>query len=282
LALSSIGMGGFLAYFYDIFSWMIFLLACSTTVFLQILSNLANDYGDYSNGADNENRKGPDRAVQKGLISPQKMKGAIAVFVLLSLVSGISLLAVSVLSMKEYLMLFGLGILCIVAAIRYTAGKNPYGYAGLGDISVFLFFGLVGVLGSFYLYSGELHLLLLLPALSCGAFSAAVLNINNMRDIESDAPAGKITIPVRLGAEKAKGYHFFLLFLGIFCAFLFVFFAYVSIIQYLFLLSLPFFIYNGMKVWKLRSYQLDPYLKQMALSTLLFVVLFGLGLVFAK
>lgn len=271
-------MGGFLAAASGLFNWNIFLLCVSTTIFLQILSNLANDYGDSVHGADSIDRKGPSRAVQSGAISPAQMKAAIIVFIVLCLVSGVSLLLISFgLNWNAILFFFGLGVLSILAAIAYTVGKKPYGYAGLGDVSVLIFFGLIGVMGSNYLFTKQLDWIHVLPALSCGFFSMGVLNINNIRDIESDKRAGKYSIPVRIGRESAIKYHWFLLVGGLTSASVFIVLTYQSLLQLLFLLSFPLFIVNGLSVQQKSSDQLDPYLKQLALSTLLFVVLFGLG-----
>ena len=278
LSLSCIGMGGFLAAAQNKFSGLIFFLCCSTTVFLQVLSNLANDYGDTVNGADHAQRQGPQRAVQSGAITPGQMKNAIVIFIALSLVSGVELLYSAFgFEMKSFLFFLALGLLSIVAAIAYTVGKKPYGYIGLGDLSVFIFFGLVGVMGSQYLFTKTFLPLQILPALSCGFFSIAVLNINNIRDIESDRQAGKFSIPVRIGREKAIQYHWVLLFGGILSALVFVMLNYQSPLQFLFLFSAPLLIINGKSVAKLPAEKLDPFLKQMALSTLLFVLLFGIG-----
>jgi 1,4-dihydroxy-2-naphthoate octaprenyltransferase len=279
LALSSILMGAFLAGSVGTFQWSIFLLCVSTTIFLQILSNLANDYGDSINGADHAGRKGPLRAVQSGAISAQQMKLAVILFVLLSLASGISLLLVSFgFDWGALLFFLALGILSIAAAIAYTVGRKPYGYAGLGDFSVLIFFGLVGVMGSFYLFNKSISWLELLPALSCGFFSIAVLNINNIRDIESDRTAGKFSIPVRIGREKAIGYHWFLLMSGVGASIVYMVLTYRSPLQFLFCIVIALFLRNGLAVSQKPSVELDPYLKQMALSTLLFVILFGVGL----
>ena len=278
LSLSCIGMGGFLAAAQNKFNGVIFFLCCTTTIFLQVLSNLANDYGDTVNGADHAERQGPQRAVQSGAISQGQMKNAIIIFIVLSLISGIELLYSAFgFELKSFLFFLALGLLCIVAAIAYTVGKKPYGYIGLGDLSVLIFFGLVGVMGSLYLFTKEFYPLQILPALSCGFFSIAVLNINNIRDIESDRQAGKFSIPVRIGREKAIQYHWILLIGGILCALVFVILNYKSPLQFLFLLSTPLLIINGKSVAKLPSEKLDPFLKQMALSTLLFVLLFGIG-----
>lgn len=279
LSLSCIGMGGFLASAAHQFNGLVFFLCCLTTIFLQILSNLANDYGDSVNGADHAGRKGPQRAVQSGAISLTQMKGAVILFCFLSLVSGLGLLWFSFGSDWNGIFTFlGLGLLSILAAIGYTVGKKPYGYMGLGDISVLAFFGLVGVMGSYYLFTKSISWNEFFPAMSCGLFSIAVLNINNIRDIESDRSAGKYSIPVRIGKEKASRYHWFLLLTGLGCAVAYTILNYQSPVQFLFLLSAPLFIKNGMSVSAKPSAELDPYLKQMALSTLLFVLLFGVGL----
>ncbi|HRJ31816.1 MAG TPA: 1,4-dihydroxy-2-naphthoate polyprenyltransferase [Cyclobacteriaceae bacterium] len=278
LALACIGMGGFLAASQGAFRIDIFILCALTTIFLQVLSNLANDYGDSIHGADHAGRKGPTRAVQTGAISPMQMRNALLVFVGLCLTSGISLLILSFgFNWNAFLFFFGLGLLSILAAVAYTVGRKPYGYMGLGDISVLIFFGLVGVLGSVYLFTQEVNPLQILPAMSCGFFSMGVLNINNIRDIESDRVAGKFSIPVRIGKQKATAYHWFLLMGGLLTALVYNLITFISSWQFLFLVTVPLFILNGRAVQQKAEHELDPYLKQMALSTLLFVILFGLG-----
>jgi 1,4-dihydroxy-2-naphthoate octaprenyltransferase len=276
-------MGGFLASSAGAFRWDIFLLCVLTTIFLQILSNLANDYGDSIHGADSADRKGPQRAVQSGAISAQQMKTAVIIFVVLCLVSGISLLLIAFgFDWSALLFFFALGIFSILAAIAYTVGKKPYGYSGLGDLSVLIFFGLVGVMGSYYLFTKNISWFQLLPALSCGLFSIAVLNVNNIRDIESDKKAGKFSIPVRIGRKNAIRYHWILLVSGIAAALTFTIITYQSPWQLIFIISIPLFIRNGMAVSRKPSHELDPYLKQMAISTLVFVLLFGTGLILAS
>lgn len=283
LALSCILMGSFLAVAAQVFRWDIFVLCITTTIFLQILSNLANDYGDTIHGADRADRVGPSRMVQSGAINPKQMKLAVIVFVGLCLASGLLLLRVAFgFDWQAFLFFLALGILCILAAVAYTVGRRPYGYMGLGDFSVLLFFGVVGVMGSYYLFAKQIVLVQLLPAFSCGFFSMGVLNINNIRDIESDRAAGKFSIPVRVGRKKAIAYHWFLILAGLVCAVAYMVLTFTSAWQLLFFISIPFFIYNGLAVSKKPSTQLDPYLKQMALSTLLFVVLFGLGLILSR
>ncbi len=280
LAIASIGMGGFLAAAYGSFKIEIFIFCILTTVLLQVLSNLANDYGDFINGADLTGRIGPQRAVQSGIISPEKMKNAVILFAVLSFISGVYLLYTSAAleTLNAFGLFLGLGILAIIASIKYTAGKNPYGYSGLGDISVLMFFGWTAVCGSFFLQVGTLYTELLLPATSCGLFATGVLNINNIRDIESDRAAGKKTIPMRLGKDRAVWYHIALLTIGILCSILYTIICYKSPWQFLFMISIPLFIVNIVKVKTLESKHLDPYLKQMAISTLIFVFSFGTGL----
>lgn len=282
LALACIGMAGFLAAAAGKFNPLLFALCCLTTVLLQILSNLANDYGDSINGADHIGRKGPQRAVQSGTITANQMRNAVILFALLSLVCGLFLLWTAFGTDWQALLLFlGLGLLSIAAAVGYTAGKKPYGYIGLGDISVLIFFGIVGVMGSYYLFTQHITWQEMLPALSCGLFSIAVLNVNNIRDIESDKAAGKYSIPVRIGKEKAVTYHWFLLIAGLVSAIGYTLLNYNSPWQFLFLATVPLLVRNGIAVSKKPSHQLDPFLKQMALSSLIFVVLFGLGLLIA-
>lgn len=190
-----------------------------TALFLQILSNFANDYGDSIHGADNESRKGPARAVQSGLISQQQMKVAMIVCAGLAFISGCVLLylAMPIIGNPATFILLVVGILAIAAAIAYTNGKKPYGYAGLGDISVFIFFGLVAVLGTQYLQTAHINKAAIWLASAYGFISVGVLNLNNMRDITSDKLAGKKSIPVRLGFAKAKIYHSLLLLLALAC-----------------------------------------------------------------
>ncbi|WP_266204509.1 1,4-dihydroxy-2-naphthoate polyprenyltransferase [Pontibacter kalidii] len=280
LALSCISMGGFMAAAHGFFDATVVGLCVLTTLFLQILSNLANDYGDSKHGADSVHREGPMRAVQAGHIQAEQMKKGMLVFSLLSLVSGLGLLwvAFGAEGMLLFLLFLVLGLASIWAAINYTAGDKPYGYAGLGDIFVFIFFGLVGVLGTYFLQAQALEATVILPALVCGFFSVGVLNVNNIRDINSDILAGKRSIPVRLGPRKARVYHLILLAGGVLSALAYVVLNYESSWQFLFILALPLVLVNGVNVWrKQTSRELDPYLKQMAMTTLLFVLLFGVG-----
>jgi 1,4-dihydroxy-2-naphthoate octaprenyltransferase len=281
LSLSCIAMGNFIAYNDGSFNLIIFILSFLTTIFLQILSNLANDYGDAKFGADNEERTGPKRLVQDGLISAKSMKKMIMFFALLSLITGLLLLYISKLETIAYIVFLILGITAIIAAINYTISvKKPYGYKGFGDFSVFVFFGLLAVLGSYFLQTKTIDPFLILPAITCGFFATGVLNINNIRDIESDKLAGKISVPVRIGLKNAVLYHGFLLFGGFGASIIYSLIIFESTYQFLFLLTLPLFYRNFQAVKNTGSSRsLDPYLKQLSVSTLIFVLLFGLGLV---
>lgn len=279
LALASVGMGSFLAVVAGHFNWTIALLTLFTATFLQILSNLANDYGDSIHGADHEQRGGPSRAVQSGLIKAQSMRLAIFTVATLAAVCGLLLLwlAFGFEGFLVSLLFLFLGGVAIWAAISYSAGSLPYGYAGLGDLAVFIFFGWVGVLGSYYLQVLDIQVVLLLPATSCGLLIVAVLNVNNVRDMRSDQIAGKMSIPVRLGLRGARLYHWVLLGGGVLSVVLFVIIVFYSIWQFLFILTIPLLIQNGLAVSRRDPAQLDPYLKQLSVTNLLFVLTFGTG-----
>lgn len=278
LAISSTLTGAFLALHHGAFNGSILMLTALTTVLLQINSNLANDYGDFQHGTDNEQRVGPMRAMQSGAISEKHMRLAITICSALSLLSGVMLLWVSQLPNIAKAVLFVLGIAAIYASIRYTAGKNPYGYKGFGDVSVLIFFGIIGVVGAYCLQTAYFNPTILLPAISIGCLSAAVLNVNNTRDLISDQQSGKITLAVKLGAQGARNYHLFLM---ITAMILFIVYAAISfnhLESWLFLLAYPLFILNAVRVFKNENpAELDPYLKQLALSTFLLAFLLGIS-----
>ncbi len=283
LSLACILMGVFLAkIFSQNVSTVSVVLTLLTALFLQILSNLANDYGDSKHGADHDGRKGPKRAVQSGKITAAQMLVGIKIFVALSLITGIALLysCLNVIGLNGVITLFVLGIAAIVAAIAYTNGKRPYGYMGLGDISVFIFFGLIAVCGTYYLLVGAINPFVLLPAISCGLFSVGVLNLNNMRDIDSDIAAGKNSIPVRLGYEKSKVYHYVIIITALLCSLIFVMFykEMPTWTNLSFVACFPLFLKQLFTVKNTTDkIKLDPLLKQLSISTMLFVLLFGLA-----
>ena len=279
LSISGVVIGSFLALSKHAFNWKIAALALFTTLFLQILSNLANDYGDSKNGKDTKERQGPSRMVQNGTISFVEMKRMIFIFSFLSLVTGIALLKIAQINFTSvsFIVLLSLGILAIIAALTYTIGKNPYGYSGWGDVSVFLFFGLFAVAGSFYLYTGAINFSMFFPAISIGAFSVGVLNINNLRDYSDDIRTGKITMVVKLGISKAKVYHICLLSLAIVFSLLYVIINHSKIITYLYVVSFIPIIIHTFNIVKAHNVNMfDKELKKIALSTILFSIIFGI------
>lgn len=280
LAFSSIFLGSFLAADQDAFQYGILIWSLVTTLFLQVLSNLANDYGDATSGVDGAQRTGPKRTVSAGLISRSAMKRALVVCSILAFASGVYLTFLAFGDQWAQVSVFVvLGMAAVAAAIKYTVGKNPYGYAGFGDFFVLLFFGFVGVGGSYYLYTHALDWAILLPSASCGLLSVGVLNVNNIRDIASDKAAGKYSIPVRIGRSAAIWYQWMLLLFAVVFMLVFTVLENKGWESYVFLLSLPLL---GRNAWavktKTTSSELDPYLKQLALSTLVFVLLVGVGL----
>ena len=282
LALSSAVLGSFLSFAHGRFKWYILLLAVSTTLFLQILSNLANDYGDAMHGTDNDKRIGPRRFTQSGLISGKQMRIMIAVFIMLSLASGSLLIFTGLhhLSWKTILVFFILGFSAIYAAIKYTIGKNPYGYIGLGDLFVFIYFGIVGVAGTYYLHMNTFDPWILLPASAIGLLSSGVLNLNNMRDIENDARSGKRTLVVHIGSHAAKIYHLILITLSILFSLVYTIVKFNSAYQFLFILTCPLFALNVIVVMKNTNPQeLNAELKKLALTTFAFSITFGIGLI---
>jgi 1,4-dihydroxy-2-naphthoate octaprenyltransferase len=282
LSVSGIIVGSFIAASQGFFNLLICVLALLTTIGFQIISNFANDYGDGVKGTDNLERIGPERAIQSGKISPNQMLSAIKISVGVTFVIAV-LLIYTAFGKEDFLNLFIffiLGLMSIIAAIKYTMGKKAYGYSGFGDFFVFIFFGLVSVCGSYYLFTKQLNFTIFLPAFSVGFLSIGVLNLNNMRDRESDLKSGKKTLVVKIGSEFAKYYHYYLLIASFLFALLYIIIYYKSPFQFLFVIAyIPIMkhfmvVYNN-KVPRL----LDLELKKLALSTFLFSILFGLGLI---
>lgn len=265
------------------FNWTIFTFLLLTTLFLQILSNLANDYGDAVKGTDNDNRVGPERAIQSGIITAKEMKNGIIITSILSLVSGLYLLYLTfgdILNLKFILFLV-LGLLAIAAAIKYTVGKGAYGYRALGDFFVFIFFGLVGVGGSFYLLVKEsFHFGILWSAISMGAFCVMVLNLNNMRDRINDAASGKRTMAVILGFKGAKIYHYVLMIIGLSWPIIVMLSVLKSPYVLILLPILIIHLVHLRTVIRIKEpADFDPELKKIALTTFLFSILFWILLV---
>ena len=281
LALASIFTGSALGYWANPqgFNGLVMALCLLTTILLQVLSNFANDYGDHQKGSDTEERIGPLRGIQKGAISAKELKWGLILMVVASFLSGSFLIGIAYENLSDLLAFAGLGILAIVAAITYTVGAKPYGYMGLGDISVLVFFGLLGVGGTYYLQTHSIDSHIILPAIGSGLLASAVLNINNLRDIEQDAKAGKNTLAVRLGAYKGRVYHCILLSVAALCYLAFAVATAISWTNYLFVLAMPLlakhaiFVYHSQQPSELR-----PMLAQMSMISLLINILFSLGL----
>jgi 1,4-dihydroxy-2-naphthoate octaprenyltransferase len=266
----------------DVFNWEIFAFALLTTLGLQVLSNFANDYGDGVKGTDNEDRVGPKRAIQSGVISPQAMKRALVITATLTLISSIFLIYVAFGESNLVYSLFYLvlGILAIASAIRYTVGNTAYGYRGYGDLFVFIFFGLVSTLGVNFLYSKQLDFVLILPATAIGLLSVGVLNLNNMRDEASDRKSGKNTVVVKMGGEKAKKYHFVVIITAMVLVVVFAILSGFHFDQYLFLLAYIPLTKHLITVSKNTDAKLlDPELKKVALSTFLLSILLSVSMI---
>lgn len=283
LSISGIIIGSAFAYYNGYFNALIFFLAIVTTLAYQILSNLANDYGDGVKGTDNENRVGPKRAIQSKSISLSEMQKAIKINILIAIVASIMLIFIAF-GVKHFLyalLFFVLAGLAIYASLRYTVGNNAYGYKGKGDLFVFLFFGLVSVLGSYFLYALKIDHIVFLPAISLGLLSTGVLNLNNMRDIENDEAVGKITRAVKLGSVKAKQYHLFLIITAMVLILVFTILYYTSSWNFLVFVSYVPLIQHIKRVKEINTPEnYDPELKKLAIATFLLALLLSLGYIF--
>ncbi len=280
LSVSGIILGSFLAYADDCFDGLIFTLAIFTTLGFQILSNFANDYGDGKKGTDNDERIGPPRAIQAGLMSLSEMKRLMLITTIVTLIVALALIyAAFGMDRPVYtLVFFLLGVASIVAALKYTIGSKAYGYSGFGDIFVFLFFGLLSVIGSYVLYAKAFHWMLIWPAISVGFLSVGVLHLNNMRDRLSDSKSGKHTIAVKLGEAKSKYYYAALVLGALVSALIYVYLHWHSFWQIVFVLAFLPILLQLLRVCRNQNPKaLDPELKILALSTFLFSILFGLG-----
>ncbi|MEP2059116.1 MAG: 1,4-dihydroxy-2-naphthoate octaprenyltransferase [Maribacter litoralis] len=277
LSISGIIVGTALAAYYGVTNITIFALALCTTIGLQVTSNFANDYGDGVKGTDGDDRIGPKRALQSGLLSAAELKKGIYISIIINAVLIVSLIITSF-GLKEILypiLFLMLGSFAIWAAIKYTVGKSAYGYQGLGDVFVFIFFGLVSVLGSMFLYVKFISLISVLPAIAIGLLSVGVLNLNNMRDIRSDAAVGKNTLAVKMGLSRAKNYHYTILVLSLLCLFCFLLTTNASQLRYVSLVGyIPVLVHLRKVALTNKAADLDPELKKLALSTFFIAILF--------
>ena len=278
LAVSTVILGSGLALYAGSMDITIFTIAMILAISIQILANLANDLGDYQKGTDiTGKRLGPTRAVQGGLITAAQMKVAISIFVVICILSGSVLVYKTspYVSITAWISLLFVGLLCILAALFYTMGKNAYGYRGWGDLFAFIFFGPIPVIGTYFLHTHTFDFIPVLPAISIGMISTMILNINNMRDIENDRKSGKNTIAVKLGINKAKLYHSILTFFSFFCFLSFSnLFASQHLFNYVYLFCF-LILFKVLRDIRYKSgHELDPYLKITSLSGLLIALSF--------
>lgn len=278
LAVAIILTGAALSQWHGSFSWSVTLLCLLTATSLQIVSNFANDYGDYRKGSDTAERIGPLRAIQQGQMTVIQLRKGLITAIMASFISGVLLIATAYENINDLIVFGILGLLAILAAVTYTVGKKPYGYLGLGDISVFLFFGLLSVCGTYYLQTHELSGDIFLPASACGLLSTAVLNINNLRDIEQDKKAGKNTLVVKIGSENGRIYHCFLLSGAVLCYALFALKHKPVLLSVIAIIALLLAKHARFVVAHKEPAALRPMLAKMSMLALICTALFSLGL----
>ncbi|MCK9500513.1 MAG: 1,4-dihydroxy-2-naphthoate octaprenyltransferase [Lascolabacillus sp.] len=280
LAVATVILGSGLSIYEDKFNISVFIFALLLAVSIQILANLANDLGDYLKGTDTTGkREGPTRALQGGAISVREMKYAVIIFIVICLFSGIVLvsLAYPYINGTNALILLVTGLLCILAALFYTMGKNAYGYKGWGDLFAFFFFGPVPVIGTYFLHTHDFTHIPVLPAVGIGIISTMILNINNMRDMDNDRSSGKHTVAVKLGLPKSKMYHTILTMASFFCFLSFnniyepsPWYRYIYLIFFLTLFKIL------IGIQRKKGSELDPFLKPTALSGFIIAVVFSI------
>jgi len=280
LSASCIIMGSFLALHCGRFDAVVFILALVTTLLLQILSNISNEYGDMVKGTDTDERVGPERSIQRGDISLEQMKRMMIAVVIIAATTGLSLVVYATHSFFTILFIFAGGA-AITAAIKYTVGKNPYGYRALGDLFVFIFFGPVGVMGTFFLHAGFFKTDMLLPSITTGLLSVAVLNLNNMRDVENDLKHGKITLASILGKKRSRIYHLLIILVSVTVSLVYAHMNIISPVRFIYAAA---FIPLASDLHRVFTYQnpaeLDPELKKVAVSNILHSILLGIALIY--
>lgn len=258
--------------------WYVILLTILTTISLQILSNMSNELGDWLSGVDGTGREGPKYGIEGGGLTEDEMRSCIRITVLVCCILGLAMIRSSfgtILCMESEILVV-LGAAAIWAAMHYTLGNKPYGYRGFGDIFVFIFFGLVPVAGGYFVCSHVIDFRTLIPGAAIGLFSVGVLNVNNIRDMKSDAGT-RITVPLRLGEHKAKIYHTVLITGGWTLMMLYTVIFTHGWLPFLYIITLPLYIKHLSGVWKLSGRGLDPMLPMLVISTFIFSLLAGAG-----
>lgn len=252
----------------------VFLLTLWVALALQILSNLANDYGDGVKGTDNlRDINSPERMIAQGLLQPEQLKRLIIVWAAITLFSGVALITIGFDNLRDFLIFLAFGIIAIIAAMAYTMGKRPYGYRAMGEVAVLVFFGWLAVLGSIYLQTGQVELSHLLPATGCGGLAACVLYVNNMRDIYSDKQAGKITLAVLLGSKRMRVGYTVLMALSILCYLLYgVIYNFYSL---LWVLALPLMVKHLSVIYSVRPISVSSYSTISTMNSKIDTVLIG-------
>ena len=278
LSMAGIVLGIMLACAGHSVPWYVIVLTILTTVSLQILSNLSNELGDWLSGVDGDERSGPQYSMQEGGLTEDDMRACIRVMVLVCCIFGLGMIRASFKTILciESESLVILGGAAIWAAMHYTLGKNPYGYRGLGDLFVFIFFGLVPVAGGYFVCSHAIEPATLIPGAAIGLFSVGVLNVNNIRDMKSDA-ANRVTVPLKLGEHRAKIYHTVLIVGGWVLMLLYTILFTAGWTPYLYIITLPLYAKHLAGVWKRSGRELDPMLPMLVISTFIFALLAGTG-----
>ena len=279
LSLSGILAGIFVAIDNGHQNWPAIVMLVLTTICLQVLTNLSNELGDTLHETDTDDRQGMHYSLQDGTMTIPQMNRLILIFTILSCVFGTMMIYFSfgTLLCLDSVIFFILGICAIWAARHYTLGDNPYGYRGLGDISVFIFFGLATTGGGYYLCSCDItYLYIWLLAAAIGCFSVAVLNVNNIRDMKSDART-RMTVAIRLGEHRARMYHTFLIALGWLLMLAYTTATFTSWMCWMYIVTLPLFIIHLRIVWTRQDKALDPMLPMLVISTFMMTILFGVG-----
>ena len=278
LSLAGISLGIMFACGEHNIPWYVIVLTLLTTVSLQILSNLSNELGDWLSGVDGDERSGPQYSMQEGGLTEDDMRACIRVMVLVCCIFGLGMIRASFKTILciESESLVILGGAAIWAAMHYTLGKNPYGYRGLGDVFVFIFFGLVPVAGGYFVCSHTIDPATLIPGAAIGLFSVGVLNVNNIRDMKSDA-ANRVTVPLKLGEHRAKIYHTVLIVGGWVLMLLYTILFTAGWTPYLYIITLPLYAKHLAGVWKRSGRELDPMLPMLVISTFIFALLAGTG-----
>ena len=278
LSTAGIALGIMLACAEHNVSWYVIVLTILTTVSLQILSNMSNELGDWLSGVDGEDRSGPQYSMQEGGLTEDEMRSCIRIMVLVCCILGLGMIRASfktILCIQSECLVV-LGAAAIWAAMHYTLGKKPYGYRGLGDVFVFIFFGLVPVTGGYFVCAQAIEPTTLIPGAAIGLFSVGVLNVNNMRDMKSDA-TNRVTVPLKLGEHRAKIYHTILITGGWVLMLLYTVLFTGGWTSYLYIITLPLYVKHLRGVWKRSGRELDPMLPMLVLSTFIFSLLAGTG-----